>query len=535
MNHFRRIVRIRDVELALFGAFVKNSRDHFALRGNAGFAESRPSLGNDAGDVQRMGFLVEFSIGRAQFGKKIIAQFLARAAPRRRGDLIEIGKAQSIVFAGDGLGNVELARKKTVDIARRHTAFGGDIGHGGLRISVMGKEFARRAEDVPGNDVLIVSQWPFPPASQLRRSQALFFPAINLLPPRGIKYSTKRSIIQMSENPFPSAEPYSNISVIGAGAWGTALAAMAAAEGRPVRLWAREPDVVQSIIERRVNERYLPDVVLPSSVEAASDLRYCCHVDAILLAAPAQHLRATLENMRAHLNAKIPIVLCAKGLETASGKLITEILAETISEAEAAILSGPSFAKDAARGLPTLVVIGAREDIAARLQATLGASPSFRPYVTSDVTGVALGGAAKNVYAIACGMVDGAKLGESARAGLLARSFAELLRLGAAMGARSETLMGLSGLGDLVLTATSKSSRNFAFGAAFGAGKPLKELLAPGMPLAEGTATAPALLARGRRHDVELPIAEAVADMLAGKLDLEGAAERLLSRPLRAE
>ena len=339
----------------------------------------------------------------------------------------------------------------------------------------------------------------------------------------------------MSDKSAHPAEPYASISVIGAGAWGTALAAMAAAKDRPVRLWAREPDVVQSITERRVNERYLPGIVLPSSVKATSDLHYSCNVDAILLAAPAQHLRASLENMRTHLNAKIPIVLCAKGLETASGKLVTEILAETISEAEGAILSGPSFAKDAARGLPTLVAIGAREEIAARLQATLGASPSFRPYVTNDVTGVALGGAAKNVYAIACGMVDGAKLGESARAGLLARSFAELLRLGAAMGARSETLMGLSGLGDLVLTATSMSSRNFALGAALGAGKTLKELLAPGNPLAEGAATAPALVARGRRHNVELPVAEAVADVLAGKLDLKGAAERLLSRPLRAE
>ena len=226
---------------------------------------------------------------------------------------------------------------------------------------------------------------------------------------------------------------------------------MAAAKDRPVRLWARETDVVQGIADRRVNERYLPGVALPSSVEATSDLQYSCNVEAILFAAPAQHLRASLEQIRDYFKAETPIMLCAKGIETASGKLVTEILAETIPQAEVAILSGPSFAKDAARGLPTLVVIGAREEIAARLQATLGASPSFRPYVTSDVTGVALGGAAKNVYAIACGMVEGAKLGESARAGLLARSFAELLRLGAAMGARGETLMGLSGLGDLVL------------------------------------------------------------------------------------
>jgi glycerol-3-phosphate dehydrogenase (NAD(P)+) len=339
----------------------------------------------------------------------------------------------------------------------------------------------------------------------------------------------------MPNQSAPPVEPYSSVSVIGAGAWGTALAVMTAAEDRPVRLWARETDVVQSISERRVNERFLPGVVLPASIEATSDLKLACDVDAILLAAPAQHLRASLENMRGFLGAHIPIVLCAKGIETASGKLVTEILAETIPDAEVAILSGPSFAKDAARGLPTLVAIGAREDIAERLQTTLGLHPSFRPYVTSDVTGVALGGAAKNVYAIACGMVEGAKLGESARAGLLARSFAELLRLGAAMDVRSETLMGLSGLGDLVLTATSMSSRNFALGAALGEGKTLSDLLAPGRPLAEGAATAPALVARGHRHNVELPVAEAVADVLSEKLDLKGAAERLLSRPLRAE
>jgi glycerol-3-phosphate dehydrogenase (NAD(P)+) len=339
----------------------------------------------------------------------------------------------------------------------------------------------------------------------------------------------------MSKNFSLSVEPYTRISVIGAGAWGTALAAMAAAKGRQVRLWAREEEVVASIAARGVNEMFLPGALLPQTIEATNDLRYGCDADAMLCAVPAQHLRASLEQISSYLEPKTPIVLCAKGIESTSGKLVSEILAETIPDAEVAILSGPSFAKDAARGLPTLVTIGAREKIAARLQTTLGENPNFRPYVSNDVTGVALGGAAKNVYAIACGMVEGAQLGESARAGLLSRSFAELLRLGAAMGARSETLMGLSGLGDLVLTATSMSSRNFSLGAALGAGKRLKDLLAPGKPLAEGAATAPAMVARGARHDVELPIVEAVADVLAEKLDFQGAAERLLSRPLGTE
>nr|TFG54421.1 MAG: NAD(P)-dependent glycerol-3-phosphate dehydrogenase [Hyphomicrobiales bacterium] len=345
----------------------------------------------------------------------------------------------------------------------------------------------------------------------------------------------------MSLNIENFAQSYSRISVIGAGAWGTALAAMAAARGRNVRLWAREAEVVASIAGHNMNDLYLRGAVLPKSIQATSDLAAACDVDAILCAVPAQHLRTSLGQIETHLRAKTPIVLCAKGIETSSGSLVTEILSETIDDAEVAILSGPSFAKDAVRGLPTLVAIGARKEIAVRLQATLGENPNFRPYVTADVTGVALGGAAKNVYAIACGMVEGAKFGESARAGLLARSFAELLQLGAAMGAQSETLMGLSGLGDLVLTATSMSSRNFSLGAALGAGKKLEDLLAPGRPLAEGAATAPALVARGRRHGVELPIAEAVADVLAGKLDLHGAAEssptsptRSLSRPSRA-
>jgi glycerol-3-phosphate dehydrogenase (NAD(P)+) len=199
------------------------------------------------------------------------------------------------------------------------------------------------------------------------------------------------------------------------------------------------------------------------------------------------------------------------------------------------MLSGPSFARDVAHGLPTAIAIAARGRVAPRLQVTLGQAPGFRPYSTEDLTGVALGGAAKNVYAIGCGMVEGAGFGESARAALLARSFAELLRLGAAMGARAETLMGLSGLGDLVLTATSMSSRNFALGAALGKGASVAEVSGPGKPLAEGAATAPALVARGARHGVELPVAEAVADVLAGRVDVARAADRLLSRPFRAE
>jgi glycerol-3-phosphate dehydrogenase (NAD(P)+) len=339
----------------------------------------------------------------------------------------------------------------------------------------------------------------------------------------------------MAQTQSPPAAPYDRISVIGAGAWGTALACVAAAGGKPVTLWAREPDVVESLTRRRENTRFLPGTEVPASVRATEDLGEACRAEAILLVVPAQHLRSSLRLMRPALQAGSVVVLCAKGIEAGSGKLLTEVLAEEAPAAEPAMLSGPSFARDVARGLPTVVAIAARNGAAARLQMTLGQAPGFRPYITEDLTGVALGGAAKNVYAIGCGMVEGAGFGESARAGLLARSFAELLRLGPALGGRAETLMGLSGLGDLVLTATSMSSRNFALGHALGKGASLAEAAGPGKPLAEGAATAPALVARGDKHGIELPVAEAIADVLAGRLDVARAADRLLSRPFRAE
>ena len=330
--------------------------------------------------------------------------------------------------------------------------------------------------------------------------------------------------------------PYRVVAVVGGGAWGTALALVAAAGGRPVILWAREPEVVSGIVSNRQNARFLPGIALPDHIQPTGDLAHAAATaDAILLVVPAQHLRTSLKALAPIVAPGTPIVICAKGIENGSGQLVTEILAQEAPRAEPAILSGPSFARDVARGLPTAITIAARKEIAARLQLTLGQASCFRPYVSEDLVGVALGGAAKNVYAIACGMVEGAGFGESARAGLLARSFAELMRLGAALGARPETLMGLSGLGDLVLTATSMSSRNFAFGVQIGKGKTLGSMLLPDQPLAEGAATAPALVARGARHSVELPVAEAVADVLAGKLDVTRAADRLLSRPFRAE
>jgi glycerol-3-phosphate dehydrogenase (NAD(P)+) len=256
--------------------------------------------------------------------------------------------------------------------------------------------------------------------------------------------------------------------------------------------------------------------------------------EAILLVVPAQHTRATLIELRACVAARTPIAICAKGIEQKTGKLLNEVIGEAFPEAEPALLSGPSFAGDVVRGMPTAVTIAAREPIAQRLQASLGHA-MFRPYASTDLVGVALGGAAKNVYAIACGMVEGRGLGESARAALLARSFAEIVRLGAALGARPETLMGLSGLGDLTLTATSASSRNYALGFALGEGKTLASLIGGGRPLAEGAYTAAPLIERAAREHVEVPVAEAVADILNEKAELDDVVLRLMTRPLRAE
>jgi glycerol-3-phosphate dehydrogenase (NAD(P)+) len=322
--------------------------------------------------------------------------------------------------------------------------------------------------------------------------------------------------------------------VIGAGAWGTALALVAAQAGRRVTLWARESAVVDSIKSKRENTLFLSGVALPDSIAPTGDIAEAAAAEALLVVVPAQHLRATLSLLTPHLRAPTPLVLCAKGIERGSGKLVSEILHENAPRAEPAILSGPSFAKDVARHLPTAVTIAAKWDIAARLQATLGHA-TFRPYASDDLVGVALGGAAKNVYAIACGIVAGMGLGESARAALLARSFAELCRLGEKLGAKSETLMGLSGLGDLVLTATSPTSRNYAFGQDVGRAVPRDKLFEPGRPLAEGVETAPALVARARAEKIELPIAQAVADILSGNLALEAALPRLMARPLKAE
>src|SRR5579872_7350334 len=281
--------------------------------------------------------------------------------------------------------------------------------------------------------------------------------------------------------PDHPAKAYDRVLVVGAGAWGTALALVAGANVRQVLLWAREPEVIAAINNSHENPPFLPGVRLAENVEAVSDLKSARTCGAVLLVSPAQHIRAIAEAMRGETEPGKPIVLCAKGIEHGSGKLLTEVLSDVLPNAAVAVLSGPSFARDVAAGLPTAVTIAGHRAAVIRLQASLS-RPGFRPYGSDDVTGVALGGAAKNVYAIACGMVEGAGFGESARAALISRSFAELMRLGNAIGARSETLMGLSGLGDLVLTATSVTSRNYSLGVALGRGAKIDDVLGAGHP-----------------------------------------------------
>jgi glycerol-3-phosphate dehydrogenase (NAD(P)+) len=321
---------------------------------------------------------------------------------------------------------------------------------------------------------------------------------------------------------------FNRIAVIGAGAWGTALANCAARAGRDVTLWARDAAMVAQLTVTRENPR-LPGIRLDARVAVTGAIADVAHADAMLLAVPAQDSRTAAIALSPHVRAGTPVIACAKGIERGTHRFMTEIIGETIPAAVPAILSGPSFAADVARGLPTAVTLAcADEAIAAPLASALG-SQTFRPYHTSDVRGVEIGGAAKNVLAIAAGIVQGRKLGASATAALVTRGFAELARFGRALGARAETLTGLSGLGDLILTCSSPQSRNFSLGIALGEGR-----AAPGK-LAEGAFTAAALVELAGEKGVDMPIATAVAAVIDETLSVDQAIESLLTRPFKAE
>ncbi|RXZ65607.1 NAD(P)H-dependent glycerol-3-phosphate dehydrogenase [Pelagerythrobacter rhizovicinus] len=322
------------------------------------------------------------------------------------------------------------------------------------------------------------------------------------------------------------------VGVIGAGAWGTALAQMLASDGREVLLWALEAELVEDINARRRNPLYLPGVELAATIRATSALGDLSGCETTLAVTPAQHLGKVLESLQ---RPPRDLVLCSKGIETGSGRLMNEVAATSAPRSEIAILSGPTFAHEVAAGLPTAVTLACSGGEAQwnRLAPVI-ARPSFRPYYTDDITGAEIGGAVKNVLAIACGVVDGLHLGQNARAALIARGYAEMLRFGEALGARAETLAGLCGLGDLVLTCSSTSSRNFSLGKALGEGQSAEALMADRRTVAEGAHTAPVLIELAARHGIAMPIAAAVYRLLDGAPARDIATE-LLSRPLRAE
>jgi len=321
---------------------------------------------------------------------------------------------------------------------------------------------------------------------------------------------------------------FQRIAVIGAGAYGTALANCVARAGREVTLWARDPATVAALVAKRESPR-LPGVKLEDAVATTGALADVAKAQAVLLAVPAQDLRVAAKVLIAHVGNNVPVIAAAKGIERGTHKFMTDVIAETMPDAIPAILSGPSFAADLARGLPTAVTLAcADEKIAASLASALG-SATFRPYHTTDVRGVEIGGAAKNVIAIAAGIVQGRRLGASATAALVTRGFAELTRFGRAFGARPETLTGLSGLGDLILTCSSPQSRNFSLGIALG------EVRVADGRLAEGAFTARALVEAATHKNIEMPIAEAIAAVLDGRLNVDQAIEGLLTRPFKAE
>ena len=325
------------------------------------------------------------------------------------------------------------------------------------------------------------------------------------------------------------------IGVIGGGAWGTALAQVCARAGREAILWAREPEVVEAVNARHENALFLPGFPLDPAVRATGDYADLAGVDAVLVVTPAQHLRAAMGAFAPHARPGLPVVLCSKGVEQGSLKLMTDVLAEALPAATPAVLSGPSFAADVARGLPTAVTLACPDAEVGRALMEAIALPTFRPYLASDMVGAEVGGSVKNVLAIACGIVEGRGLGRSAHAALITRGFAEMTRIAVALGGQAETVAGLCGLGDLVLTCSSAQSRNMSVGLALGRGQTLQEALAGKLSVAEGVASAPAVTALARKLGVAAPICEAVDAILAGRSDVDTAIQGLLARPLRTE
>lgn len=322
------------------------------------------------------------------------------------------------------------------------------------------------------------------------------------------------------------------LGIIGGGAWGTALAQVASADGRETLLWALESEVVDAINRRRENPTFLAGVPLNPAIRATSDLAELDACEAWLVVTPAQHMRLVLERAP---DCNKPLVLCSKGIEEASGRLLHQVAKEACRGASVAVLSGPTFAHEVARGLPTAVTLAAEDVALAEQLRERIKQPTFRIYVSDDIAGAEIGGAVKNVLAIACGVVEGKGLGQNARAALIGRGFAEMTRFGLAFGARRETLAGLSGLGDLVLTCSSTSSRNYSLGKGIGEGRSVDELLRDRKTIAEGAFTAPVLARLAREKGIDMPIVDAVDALIAGRANVAEVLGALLSRPSKSE
>ncbi|MDE2167058.1 MAG: NAD(P)-dependent glycerol-3-phosphate dehydrogenase [Alphaproteobacteria bacterium] len=323
--------------------------------------------------------------------------------------------------------------------------------------------------------------------------------------------------------------------IIGGGAWGTALAQVLRRAGHDVALWAREAEVVAAINDSGENAPFLPGVKLAAGIRATGDLSVAARADAVLLATPAQHLREIATRLAPHLAVGAPLVLCTKGIEENSGALMSEVAAAVAPRAPLAVLSGPTFAQEVAHGLPTAVTLAATDAaLGAKLVAALGGR-SFRPYLSADPVGAQVGGAVKNVLAIACGIVMGKRFGDNARAALITRGLAEMVRLAVAKGGRAETLMGLSGLGDLTLTCTGLQSRNLSLGVALGQGQALQSILVARRSVAEGVTSSGACVALAKQLGIEMPIAQAVDAILHKGAAVDREIEALLARPFKAE
>ena len=325
---------------------------------------------------------------------------------------------------------------------------------------------------------------------------------------------------------------FDRLGVIGGGAWGTALAQVGASDGREVLLWAREPEVVEAINSDHENKVFLPGPKLDPGIRATPDLGDLNGCGALLVVTPAQHMRSVLAEAPV---GDRPLILCSKGIEEKSGSLLHNVAKNTCPQAAIAVLSGPTFAHEVAVGLPTAVTLAADDQALAEQLRDRIARPTFRIYLSDDVAGAEIGGAVKNVLAIACGIVEGAGLGQNARAALIARGFAEMTRFGLANGARRETLAGLSGFGDLVLTCSSTSSRNYSLGKGIGEGRSAVDLLSDRKTVAEGAFTAPVLARLAEQMGIDMPVVAAVNKLLSGSANIEQVLQELLSRPPRPE